>query len=122
MSLEAKMLENIVRGLEHHDKTCPMPPRAVLLNPGNHELFGWDEINGVPVEPSDSVAPERFRIDCSGSANGIEDALEEFMIQPVELPVESPGQPVPAITPARTPFGPFEDDVLDDQPLDPYRW
>lgn len=120
------MLENIVKGLAHHDATCPMPPRAVLLNPGNHELFGWDEIKGIPVEPSDSVAPERFRIDCSGSAFGVEDAVEEFVIQPVELPVESPLEPVPAITPARTPFDPgqrpFEDERFDDAPVDPYRW
>jgi hypothetical protein len=119
MSLEAKMLENIVAGLAHHDATCPMPARAVLLNPGNFELFGWDEVKGVPVEPSDSVAPERFRIDCSGSASGIEDALEDFIVTPRELPVESPAVPVPvpAITPGRSPF---ED--IDDEPSDPYRW
>lgn len=116
MSLEAKMLENIVAGLAHHDATCPMPARAILLNPGNYELFGWDEIKGVPVEPSDRVAPERFRIDCSGSADGIEEAIEEFIATPREIPVEAPAQPVPAITPARTPF----EDAGDDP--DPYRW
>jgi hypothetical protein len=93
MSLEAKMLKNIVRGIDHHAATCPMPPRAVLLNPGNFELFGWDEIKGVPVEPSDSVAPERFRIDCSGSANGIEEAVEEFIAKPVEAPEFAPVGP-----------------------------
>jgi len=96
-SLEAQMLKNIHTGLQHHDATCPMPPRAVLLNPGNFELFGWDEILGVPVEPSDSVAPERFRIDCSGSAFGVEGAVEEFVVKPVEIPVTDPVGPVPML-------------------------
>lgn len=117
MSLDAKMLKNIVAGLAHHDATCPMPARAVLLNPGNFELFGWDEIKGVPVEASDNVAPERFRIDCSGSASGIEDVLEEFIVTPRELPVGAPAQPVPAITPSRTPFEDFGD-----EPAEPHRW
>ncbi|MFY9263948.1 MAG: hypothetical protein WAO61_00750 [Solirubrobacterales bacterium] len=119
MSLQAKMLENIVRGLQHHDATCPMPAQAILMNPGNHELFGWDEIRGVPVQPSDSVLPERFRIQCDGSATGIEEALEEFIATPAprEIPVEAPGEPVPAITPGRTPFEDF-----DDPAVDPYRW
>ena len=118
MSLEAKMLENIVSGLAHHDQTCPMPAQEILLNPGNYELFGWEEIKGVPVRPEDGVQPERFRIQCDGSANGIEDALEEFMNIPQQEPIEVPVGPVPAITPARTPFI----DDFDDLPVDPYRW
>jgi hypothetical protein len=112
------MLENIVTGLAHHDASCPMPAQAILLNPGNHELFGWDEIKGVPVQPDDGVLPERFRIMCDGSANGIEEAVEEFANAPEQIPIEIPVGPVPAITPARTPFV----DDFDDQPIDPYRW
>lgn len=112
------MLENIVAGLADHDSRCPMPAQAILLNPGNHELFGWDEIKGVPVQPSNAVAPERFRIECDGSANGIEEALEEFVEAPEQIPVEVPGQPVPAITPSRSPF--VEDS--EQLPPDPYRW
>ncbi len=100
MSLEAKMLKNIVLGLQHHASTCPMPPRAVLLNPGNYELFGWDEIKGVPVEPSDQVAPERFRIDCDGSANGIEEAVEQFTATPIEAPQVVPVGPAEPSLPA----------------------
>ncbi|MBI4896838.1 MAG: hypothetical protein HY827_00535 [Actinobacteria bacterium] len=117
MSLEAKMLENIVNALAHHDQTCPMPAKAILLSNFDHERFGWDDVKGVPVQASNDIQPERFRIQCDGSANGIEEALEEFVVTPREVPVESPGQPVPAITPGRSPFV----DSGDEGP-DPYRW
>ena len=74
-SLEAEMLEFIRRGLDHHAQSCPLAPKAILLNPGNHELFGWDELWGIPVLADDRVAPKRFRIDCDGSAFGIEEEL-----------------------------------------------
>ncbi|MEA2266760.1 MAG: hypothetical protein QOE27_2343 [Solirubrobacteraceae bacterium] len=66
-----------------------MAPRAILLNPGNHELFGWDELWGIPVLPDDWVAPKRFRIDCDGSAFGIESEVAEMVRteQPAELPM-----------------------------------
>jgi hypothetical protein len=86
MSLEAEMLAFIKAGVEHHNATCPMPAKAILLNPGNHELFGWDEILGIPVLPDDRVAPKRFRIDCDGSAFGIEDEVAEAI--GTEAPVE----------------------------------
>ena len=98
MSLEADMLKNICAGIEHHNATCAMPARAVLLNPGNHELFGWTELMGLAVEAHPDVPPRRFRIDCSGSAFGIEEQLEQVMIAPVEtepvvMPVPGPGMP-----------------------------
>jgi hypothetical protein len=77
-SLEAEMLEFIRRGLDDHAKNCPMQPRAILLNPGNHELFGWDELWGVPVLADERVAPKRFRIECDGSAFGIEEKVAEL--------------------------------------------
>ena len=77
MSLEAEMLANIRLGVEHHNATCPMPARAILLNSGNFELFGWTELFGLPVEPRDEVPPRRFRIDCPGSAYGIEEEMTE---------------------------------------------
>jgi len=76
-SLEAEMLEFIRRGLDHHAQSCPLAPKAILLNPGNHELFGWDELWGIPVLADERVAPKRFRIDCDGSAFGIEEELRE---------------------------------------------
>src|SRR3954452_2622956 len=68
VSLEAEMLGHIKAGVEHHNATCPMPARAILLNAGNYELFGWDEVFGLPVEPRDDIPPKRFRVDCPGSA------------------------------------------------------
>jgi hypothetical protein len=76
-TLEAEMLAFIRAGLDHHAQTCPMTPKAILLNPGNHELFGWDELWGIPVLPDERVAPKRFRIDCDGSAFGIEQEVAE---------------------------------------------
>jgi hypothetical protein len=64
VSLEAEMLAHIKAGVDHHNATCPMPARAILLNSGNYELFGWDEVCGLPVEPRDEIQPKRFRIDC----------------------------------------------------------
>jgi hypothetical protein len=88
-SLEAEMLEFIRRGLDHHAKSCPLAPRAILLNPGNFELFGWDELWGVPVLPDDRVAPKRFRIDCGGSAYGIEAEVSDAIAvtEPALVPV-----------------------------------
>jgi hypothetical protein len=83
-SLEAEMLAFIRAGLDHHNETCPMPAQAILLNPSNHELFGWDELWGIPVLPDEKVAPKRFRIQCEGSAAGIEEAVEQFVAAPVE--------------------------------------
>ena len=86
-SLEAEMLAHVRRGLDHHASTCPLAPRAILLNPGNHELFGWDELWGIPVLPDDRIAPKRFRIDCDGSAYGIEEEIAEAISAPEPLVV-----------------------------------
>jgi hypothetical protein len=87
-SLEAEMLAHVRRGLDHHASTCPLAPRAILLNPGNHELFGWDELWGIPVLPDDRIAPKRFRIDCDGSAFGIEEELAQEVeaLEPLVVP------------------------------------
>jgi hypothetical protein len=109
MSLEAKMLENIVKGLQHHDASCPMPAQAVLISHFDRERFDWEDINGVPVVAADDIQPERFRIQCDGSANGIEDALEEFIEAPEQIPLEEPAEdrplvPLAPVTPERSPF------------------
>jgi hypothetical protein len=88
VSLEGEMLAAIRAGLDHHASSCPMTPKGILLNPGNYELFGWDELWGVPVLPDDRVAPKRFRIDCDGSAFGIEDEVAEAVA--TEAPAEQP--------------------------------
>ena len=90
-SFEVDMLKSIRCGLDHHNSTCPLPAKAILLNPGNHALFGWEELWGLPVMADDRVPPKRFRIDCGGSAFGIEDELEQFIktktpVEPVFVP------------------------------------
>jgi hypothetical protein len=94
MSLEQEMTAHIRIGLAHHDATCPMPARAILLNSGNYELFGRTELFGLPLEPRDDIPPKRFRIDCPGSAYGIEDEVEEFaeLEEPLVVPA-GPGDP-----------------------------
>lgn len=103
MGLEEEMQAFVKAGLAHHDSTCPMPAKAILLNPANHELFGWDEMFGVPVVPDERVQPKRFRIHCDGSAFGIEEALEAFQ----EAPVEPLVVPVGPGGPQEMPDGPF---------------
>jgi hypothetical protein len=105
MSLEAKMLENIVRGLAHHDASCPMPAQAILISHFDRERFDWEDISGVPVVAADDIQPERFRIQCEGSARGLEEALEEFIETPV-TPLEQPDERplVAPVTPERSPF------------------
>ncbi len=96
-SLEAEMLEFIRRGLDHHNASCPLPARSILLNPANHEMFGWDELWGLPVMPDDRIAPKRFRIDCGGSAFGIEGEVAEAVgtETPAERPLVVPVGPRP---------------------------
>ena len=91
MDLESEMIARIRIGLDHHNATCPMPARAILLNSGNYELFGRTELFGLPVEPRDDIPPKRFRIDCSGSAYGIEEEIAEAIGEEVPLePVTRP--------------------------------
>ncbi len=89
------MLAFIRAGLDHHAATCPLTPRAILLNAANHELFGWDELWGIPVLPDERVAPKRFRIDCDGSAFGLEEEVAEatFTPAPAERPLVVPVGP-----------------------------
>ena len=73
---------------------------AILLNPVDHQLIGWDELWGLPVISDDRVPTKRVRIQCDGSAFGIEDEVADAVAreQPVEVPVV-------------VPVGPGEDDM-----------
>lgn len=106
MSLEAKMLENIVKGLQHHDASCPMPAQAILVSHFDKERFDWDDVAGVPVVAADDIQPERFRIQCEGSANGIEEAVQDFIEAPEQIPLDQPEEAplVAPVTPERSPF------------------
>jgi hypothetical protein len=99
VSLEAEMLAFIRAGLDQHATRCPLTPRGILLNPANHELFGWDELWGIPVLPDERVAPRHFRIDCDGSALNIEEELAQAI-----------ADQAPAERPLVVPLGPREDE------------
>jgi hypothetical protein len=89
---ESKNLAAIRAALDSHNSECPVPAKAILLNPVDHELMGWDELWGLPVLPDDRVPTKRVRIDCDGSAFGIEDEVAETVTQtqPIEIPVVVP--------------------------------
>ena len=94
---ESKNLAAIRAALDQHNATCPVPANAILLNPVDHGLIGWDELWGLPVIADDRVPTKRVRIQCDGSAFGIEDevadavAREEPATVPMVIPV-GPGE------------------------------
>lgn len=76
---EAANLAAIRGALDKHNTDCPVPARAILLNPIDHGLLGWFELWGLPVVADDRVPTKRVRIDCDGSAWGIEAELAEVL-------------------------------------------
>ena len=90
---ETKNLAAIRQALDAHNNSCPVPAKAILLNPVDHELMGWDELWGLPVLADDRVPTKRVRIDCDGSAFGIEDEVADAVAnqtpaqQPLVVPV-----------------------------------
>jgi hypothetical protein len=97
---EGKNIGAIREALDQHNASCPVPGNAILLNPVDHQLIGWDELWGLPVISDDRVPTKRVRIQCDGSAFGIEDEVADAVAreQPVEVPVV-------------VPVGPGEDDM-----------
>jgi hypothetical protein len=69
---EVVNLARIRGAVDAHNSNCPVPARAILLNPTDHQLLGWAELWGLPVLPDDCVPVKRVRIDCDGSAWNIE--------------------------------------------------
>lgn len=74
---EERCLASIKDGLDHHRDTCPMRPRALYIAEEVIERFGWENqtVCGVPVLGEERDV-ERFRVDCPGSAHGIEHHAE----------------------------------------------
>lgn len=66
----ADILLNIHAAWEAHAAECSQLPKAILLNPGNYELVGWDEVLGLPVLPDEGVAPMRFKLVCGTGRGG----------------------------------------------------
>jgi hypothetical protein len=96
---ESKNLAAIRAALDQHNATCPVAANAILLNPVDHALIGWDELWGLPVLADERVPTKRVRIQCDGSAFGIEDEVTDAVAR--EAPVG---------TPLVIPVGPGEDD------------
>ena len=69
----------IRQALDKHNCDCPVPARAILLNPTDHGLLGWDLLWGVPVLPDDRVPVKRVRIACDGSAWELEKELADVL-------------------------------------------
>jgi hypothetical protein len=85
---ESKNLAAIRAALDQHNATCPVAANAILLNPVDHGLIGWDELWGLPVLADERVPTKRVRIQCDGSAFGIEDQVADAVAR--ETPAESP--------------------------------
>jgi hypothetical protein len=71
VEIELEMLMNIRGALEDHESgSCGSEPKAILMNPGNFELIGWDEVFGLPVLPDPRVGPMRARLVCGAGRAG----------------------------------------------------
>jgi hypothetical protein len=70
ISFEIEMLMKVRAVIESHATECLREPKAILLNPGNHELLGWDECLGLPVLPDDRAEPMRARLVCGTGRAG----------------------------------------------------
>jgi len=91
----AKNLAAIKAAVDAHNADCPVPANAILLNPIDHELIGFDELFGLPVLADERVPTKRVRIDCDGSAFGIEDEVADAIAseQPAQQPMVIPVGP-----------------------------
>ncbi len=92
---ESKNLAAIRAALDQHNESCPVAANAILLNPVDHELIGWDELWGLPVLSDERVPTKRVRIQCDGSAFGIEEEVTEAVAreQPLIVPMVVPSGP-----------------------------
>jgi hypothetical protein len=82
-------LAAIRAALDHHNRNCSVEANAILLNPTDHGLLGWDDLWGLPILPDERVPVKRVRIRCDGSAWRIEDELESYLSTGPEEPGES---------------------------------
>jgi len=65
------MLLSIRSAIDEHAENCHREAKAILLNPGNFDLIGWDEVLGLPVLPDERVGPMRARILCGTGIGGV---------------------------------------------------
>jgi hypothetical protein len=81
--------------LDRHNARCPIPARAILLNPVDHGLMGWDRLWGLPVLGDQRVDVKRIRIDCDGSAASVDEELAELLKEAEEGGQFPPGPSPP---------------------------
>jgi hypothetical protein len=81
-------LAAIRAALDHHNNNCSVAATAILLNPFDHGLLGRDDLWGLPILPDDRVPVKRVRIQCGGSAWGIEDELDAYLQTESDVPSE----------------------------------
>jgi len=86
---QVQNLAAIRAALDRHNQDCSIPATAILLNPTDHGLLGWGELWGLPILPDDRVPVKRVRIQCDGSAWGIEDELDAYLTTEQDVPAES---------------------------------
>ena len=65
------MLLKIREELAKHEESCNSPAKAILMNPGNFDLIGWNEVLGLPVLPDERVEPMLARILCGVGTGGV---------------------------------------------------
>lgn len=96
---EQRCLASIKEGLDQHHDTCPMTPRAVYIAGEVYERLGWTQqaVCGVPVRPEDDRPAKWFRVDCPGSANGVEQHAALWLAE--EAVRAADGEPSPTLHP-----------------------
>jgi hypothetical protein len=77
----SKNIRKIQAGVQHHNRTCGVPARAILMHPTEHAKLGVEKLWGLPICADERVRLGRFRIDCEGSAWRVEDELELYTQQ-----------------------------------------
>jgi hypothetical protein len=70
VDLQIELLGCVREVLDHHDGICEQTPDAILLNPANHELLGWDAFLGLPVLPDPRVGPMQAKLVCGNHGWG----------------------------------------------------
>jgi hypothetical protein len=79
VSFHERNLPVMRAALNHHNQTCRIPAKAILVNPPDFERLGIHDLWGLEVRPDDRVPENMFRIECEGSAWRIEDELFAYV-------------------------------------------
>lgn len=83
----SKFVEKNLRAIraaldDHNGGDCPRPAKAILLNPLDHEKLGMNKLWGLPVCATEKQREKFVRIECDGSAWGVEDELDKLAKTP----------------------------------------